>query len=36
MVELEQGILHKRQAMETMTLLPEEYLNYRKLKLQIK
>jgi hypothetical protein len=35
MVELEKDALHKRQAMETMTLLPEEYLNYRKLKLQI-
>ncbi|KAG2210833.1 hypothetical protein INT46_000331 [Mucor plumbeus] len=35
MVELEKDTLHKRQAMETMTLLPEEYLNYRKLKLQI-
>ncbi|KAL7320746.1 E3 ubiquitin-protein ligase BRE1A [Mucor circinelloides] len=35
MVELEQDILHKRQATDTVTLLPEDYLNYRKLKLQI-
>ncbi|KAI8637607.1 hypothetical protein BD408DRAFT_424216 [Parasitella parasitica] len=35
MVELEQDVLHKRQAMDTETLLPDDYLNYRKLKLQI-
>lgn len=35
MVELEQDTLHKRQATDTVTLLPEDYLNYRKLKLQI-
>ncbi|GAN07610.1 hypothetical protein MAM1_0168c07110 [Mucor ambiguus] len=35
MVELEQDILHKRQAVDTTTLLPQDYLNYRQLKLQI-
>lgn len=35
MVELEQDILHKRQAADSTMLLPQDYLNYRQLKLQI-
>ncbi|CAO3650397.1 unnamed protein product [Mucor fragilis] len=35
MAALEQDILHKRQAADTATLLPQDYLSYRQLRLQI-